>query len=65
MTHELTRADARHIAVLAQLLSAERPTVFDDMVRHLTLLQAEPTAAVAPSAQVVTWTRLGERSVLF
>lgn len=32
------------------------------MVDHLTLLQAEPTAAVAPSAQVVTWSRLGERS---
>jgi uncharacterized protein YcaQ len=62
MTHELTRADARRIAVLAQLLSAERPTDFDDMVFHLTLLQAEPTAAIAPSAQVVTWTRLGERS---
>lgn len=62
MTHELTRADARRIAVLAQLLSAERPTDFHDMVHHLTLLQAEPTAAVAPSAQVVTWTRLGENS---
>lgn len=62
MTHELTRAEARRIAVVAQLLSAERPTDFDDMVAHLTLLQAEPTAAVAPSAQVVTWTRLGRRS---
>lgn len=62
MTHQLTRADARRVAVLAQLLSAERPTDFDDMVSHLTLLQAEPTAAVAPSAQVVTWSRLGERS---
>jgi uncharacterized protein YcaQ len=62
MTHELTRADARRIAVLAQLLSSERPIDFDEMVSHLTLLQAEPTAAVAPSAQVVTWTRLGERS---
>ena len=62
MTHELTRADARRIAVLAQLLSADRPTDFDDMVSHLTLLQSEPTAAVAPSAQVVTWTRLGQAS---
>jgi uncharacterized protein YcaQ len=62
MTHELSRADARRIAVVAQLLSAARPTDFHEMVSHLTLLQAEPTAAVAPSAQVVTWTRLGERS---
>ena len=62
MTHQLSRADARRIAVLAQLLSADRPADFELMVEHLTLLQAEPTAAVAPSAQVVTWTRLGERS---
>ncbi|UUZ58953.1 hypothetical protein [Nocardioides sp. B-3] len=62
MTHELTRADARRIAVLAQLLSGERPTDFDDMVSHLTLLQAEPTAAVAPSARVVTRSRLGTTS---
>ena len=62
MTHQLSRADARRIAVLAQLLSADRPHDFDAMVDHLTFLQAEPTAAVAPSAQVVTWSRLGERS---
>ncbi|HXH79402.1 DNA glycosylase AlkZ-like family protein [Nocardioides sp.] len=62
MTHELSRADARRVAVLAQLLSADRPSSFEAMVDHLTLLQAEPTAAVAPSAQVVTWSRLGERS---
>ncbi len=60
--HELSRADARRIAVLAQLLSNDRPTDFDAMVDHLTLLQAEPTAAVAPSAQVVTWSRLGTTS---
>ncbi len=62
MTHQLSRAEARRIAVLAQLLSADRPTGFEAMVDHLTLLQAEPTAAVAPSAQVVTWSRLGESS---
>jgi uncharacterized protein YcaQ len=61
VTHELSRGDARRIAVLAQLLSAHRPSSFESMVDHLTFLQAEPTAAVAPSAQVVTWSRLGER----
>jgi len=57
--HELTRADARRIAVQAQLLDAERPAGLLDMVRHLTLLQLDPIAAVAPSADLVAWSRLG------
>jgi uncharacterized protein YcaQ len=57
--HELTREQARRIAVRAQLLDADRPTDLLAMVRHLSLLQVEPTAAVAPSAHVVAWSRLG------
>jgi len=57
--HELSRADARRIAIRAQLLDADRPTDPIDLVRHLTVLQVEPTAAVAPSAEVVAWSRLG------
>ncbi|PUA79617.1 winged helix-turn-helix domain-containing protein [Nocardioides currus] len=57
--HELTKEQARRISVLAQLLDAERPDDLLEMVRHLTLLQVEPTAAVAPSAHVVAWSRLG------
>jgi len=57
--HELSRRAARRIAVRAQLLSAPRPTELLDVVRHLTLLQADPTKAVAPSAELVVWTRLG------
>lgn len=57
--HQLSRADARRIAVRAQLLTAQRPTDLMDLVHHLTLLQYEPTAAVAPSAHVVAWSRLG------
>ena len=56
--HELSREDARRIAVRAQLLTADRPTDLLDVVRHLTAVQAEPTNAVAPSADLVLWSRL-------
>ncbi|MFI7407673.1 DNA glycosylase AlkZ-like family protein [Streptomyces sp. NPDC049627] len=57
--HELSRTDARRIAVRAQLLGASRPTGLLDAVRHLTLLQIDPTAAIAPNADLVAWSRLG------
>jgi uncharacterized protein YcaQ len=57
--HELSRTDARRIAVRAQLLAAERPSSLLDVVRALTLLQIDPTAAVAPNADLVVWSRLG------
>ena len=57
--HELSRRDARRIAIRAQLLDRRRPTSLLDVVRHLTLLQIDPTAAVAPSADLVAWSRLG------
>jgi uncharacterized protein len=59
--HRLSRTQARRIAVRAQLLDSARPTDLLDLARHLTLLQVEPTAAVAPSAEVVAWSRLGPR----
>lgn len=58
--HELTRAEARRIAVRAQRLDAQRPTDLVDLVRHLTLLQIDPTAAVAPAADLVAYSRLGD-----
>ena len=57
--HQLSRTDARRIAVQAQLLDAERPAGLLDLVRHLSLLQLDPIAAVAPSADLVVWSRLG------
>jgi uncharacterized protein len=57
--HELSRADARRIAVRAQLLSRDRPADLLSVIRHLTLLQADQTKAVAPSADLVAWSRLG------
>ena len=57
--HRLTKAEARRIAVRAQLLAAPRPTELLEVVRHLTLLQIDPTAAIAPSADLVAWSRLG------
>ena len=57
--HGLSRRDARQIAVRAQLLDHDRPARLHDVVRQLTLLQISPTDAVAPSADLVAWSRLG------
>ena len=57
--HRLTKAQARRIAVRAQLLDAPRPADLLTVVEKLTLLQIDPTAAVAPSADLVAWSRLG------
>ena len=43
----------------AQLLESSRPTDLVEMVRHLNLLQLDPTAAIAPNADLVAWSRLG------
>jgi len=57
--HELSRLDARRIAVRAQLLDRPRPAGLPDVVRQLTLLQIDPVAVIAPSADLVAWSRLG------
>jgi uncharacterized protein len=55
----LSKAEARRIAIRAQLLDARRPTDLVDLVAHLTFLQIDPTAAIAPAADLVAWSRLG------
>jgi uncharacterized protein len=57
--HRLSRDEARRIAVQAQLLGARRPTDLVETVTHLTFLQIDPTAAIAPAADLVAWSRLG------
>jgi uncharacterized protein YcaQ len=59
--HRLTRDEARRIAIRAQLLDVPRPDDLLAVVRQLTLLQIDPTAAVAPSADLVAWSRLGSQ----
>jgi uncharacterized protein YcaQ len=56
----LTKAQAGRIAIRAQLLDARRPTDLLAVVSHLMFLQLDPTAAIAPSADLVAWTRMGD-----
>jgi uncharacterized protein YcaQ len=56
---QLSQADARRIAVRAQLLDEPRPTEVLDVVRHLAAVQVDLTTAVAPSADLVCWSRMG------
>lgn len=55
----LTTRDARRLAVTAQLLTAGRPGGIVETIDALTVVDIEPTAAVAPSADLILWSRLG------
>jgi len=58
---QLSRRQARRIAVRAQLLDVPRPTDLLAVVRHLTNVQVDLTAAVATNAGLILWSRLGAR----
>ena len=55
---EVTREDARRIAVRAQLLDGSARDVLQT-IRRLGFLQIDPIATVAPPQQLVLWSRLG------
>ncbi len=55
----LTAPQARRIALTAQLLAEPRPTDLVATVAQLGSLKIDPTSAIAPSADLVAWSRLG------
>ncbi|WP_125778339.1 DNA glycosylase AlkZ-like family protein [Antribacter gilvus] len=55
----LTVEQARRLAVRAQRLDAHRPTDLLRTVEHLTYLPVDPTSAVAPAVDLISWSRLG------
>ncbi len=57
---EVSREDARRIAVRAQLLDASAAGVLDT-VHRLGFLQIDPISTVAPPQHLVLWSRLGRR----
>lgn len=56
--HSLSKQEACAIAVHAQWLGADRPPDLVSFVRRATLLQLDPTNAIAPSADLVLWSRV-------
>lgn len=57
--HRLSSQEARRAAVRAQWLTSPRPDDLGEVLHRVTLLHGEPTNAVARSAEVVLWSRLG------
>jgi len=59
-THrKLTRQDARQLAILKQHLSDDEPPPLLDLIQNLGCVQLDPISAVAPTHQLVLWSRTG------
>ena len=59
MTHQLSRDEARRIAVRAQLLDAERPGDVVGVAEQLGAVKIDPTATVATAEHTILWSRIG------
>jgi len=59
VTHQLTRDQARRIAVRAQLLDADRPGDVIGVAEQLGAIKIDPTATIAPAEQTILWSRIG------
>ncbi|GAA3034187.1 DNA glycosylase AlkZ-like family protein [Microbacterium dextranolyticum] len=57
--HELTREQARRLAVRAQLLDADRPGDVVEVVEQVGAIKIDPTATIAPAEQTAPWARIG------
>jgi len=57
--HELSRDDARRLAVRAQLLDADRPGDVVEVAEQLGSIKIDPTATIAPAEQAIPWSRIG------
>ena len=59
VTHQLTRDEARRIAVRAQLLDDRRPGHVMEVAEQLGAIKIDPTATIAPSEHTILWSRIG------
>lgn len=57
--HQLTRDQARRLAVRAQLLDADRPGDVVEVAEHLGAIKIDPTAVIAPAEHTILWSRIG------
>lgn len=56
---ELSRDEARRIAVRAQLLDADRPGDVVEVADQLGAIKIDPTATIAPAEHTILWSRIG------
>ena len=59
MTYQLTRDEARRIAVRAQLLDARRPSDVVEVAEQLGAIKIDPTATIATAEHTILWSRIG------
>jgi uncharacterized protein YcaQ len=59
VTHQLTRDQARLIAVRAQRLDADRPTDVVGVAEELGYIKIDPTKTIAPAEHTILWSRIG------